>query len=258
VPCPLSFDGSLTLPPQPPGEHTLQVVAVDASGNRGGSTLASFVVPPPPASPQGAWLTAWFVGKDRKMAKTVAYGATARVRGAAMTAAGAPIARAALAVRQLGAGARPQGSVTTDAKGRFAYSVRPAANEVLRFAYPARGGAGSTAVAQLTLRVRAGVKLKTTPSRVRNGTRMRFAGRVLGRGIKQRPLVTIAVLADGPRSLIPVATVRTRANGRFGYAYRFSRIVGPSTYRFVAIVPKQSGFPYVEGRSTVVVVRGRP
>jgi hypothetical protein len=114
------------------------------------------------------------------------------------------------------------------------------------------------AVARLTVRVRAGVTLKTSTGRVRNGTALRFTGRVLGERGTRRAIVTIYALSSGRRSRIPVETVRANSRGRFSYTYRFGNIPGPSVYRFEARVPKQTGFPYLEGLSPRVTVRGRP
>ena len=65
-------------------------------------------------------------------------------------------------------------------------------------------------------------------------------------------------VSSGPRKRIPVETVRAGSDGRFRYRYRFRSIVGPSVFRFEARVPKQTGFPYLEGASKLVTVRGRP
>ena len=70
--------------------------------------------------------------------------------------------------------------------------------------------------------------------------------------------MTIYALSSGPRKRIPVETFRAAASGRFTYKYRFRSIPGPVTYRFEARVLKQTGFPYVEGASRPVSVRGRP
>ncbi len=110
----------------------------------------------------------------------------------------------------------------------------------------------------MTLHVRAGVSLRVSPSRVRNGTVIVFRGRVLGERGAQRAIVTIYALTGGPRKRIPVETVRAGSDGRFVYRYRFRSIPAPSVYRFEARVPRQTGFPYSEGASPAVVVRGRP
>jgi hypothetical protein len=109
----------------------------------------------------------------------------------------------------------------------------------------------------VTVHVRAGVSLKASPGRVRNGTVLTFRGRVLGERGK-RAVVTIYALTRGPRPRIPVETLRAAASGWFTYRYRFQSIPGPVVYRFEARVLKQTGFPYVEGASRPVAVHGRP
>jgi hypothetical protein len=102
------------------------------------------------------------------------------------------------------------------------------------------------------------VWLRVSPKRVRNGSVITFSGRVRGERGSRRAIVTIYALAGGPRKRIPVETVRAASDGRYVYRYRFRSIPGPTTYRFVAVVPKQTGFPYSAGESRSVAVRGRP
>ena len=147
--------------------------------------------------------------------------------------------------------ARPGAPLRTDAKGRFSYTPAAGPSRVIEVSYGA-------AVARVTVRVRAGVTLRTSTKHVRNGTELRFSGRVLGERGTRRALVTIYALTGGTRPRVPVETVRAGSDGRFSYTYRFARIVGPSVYRFEARVPKQTGFPYLEGASPRVTVRGRP
>jgi hypothetical protein len=71
-------------------------------------------------------------------------------------------------------------------------------------------------------------------------------------------LVTIYSVSGGARKRIPVETVRADSAGRFRYRYTFRYLAGPTAYRFVAVVPKQNGFPYLEGTSKTATVRGRP
>jgi hypothetical protein len=168
---------------------------------------------------------------------------------------GGPIVGAALGVRERRIGApsrsQPEAPAWTDAKGRFSYRLGPGPSRVVEVSYRAT-------MSRLTVRVRAGVTLRTSTARVRNGTALRFSGRVGGEAGTRRALVTIYALADGPRKRIPVETVRAGSDGRFSYTHRFSRIPGPTVYRFEARVPRQTGFPYLEGASRVVSVRGRP
>jgi hypothetical protein len=106
--------------------------------------------------------------------------------------------------------------------------------------------------------VKPGAALRTSRKLVRNWTALKFSGRVLGERGTRRALVTIYALTGGTRPRVPVETVRAGSDGRFSYTYRFARILGPSVYRFEARVPKQTGFPYLEGVSPKVKVRGRP
>ena len=150
-------------------------------------------------------------------------------------------------------------AVRTDAKGRFTYRLSAGPSRVVEVSYRAAASdPAPVAVARVTVRVRAGVTLRTSKRFVRNGTALRFTGRVLGERGTRRAIVTIYALSGGRRSRIPVETVRARSDGRFSYTYRFGSIAGPSTYRFEARVPKQTGFPYLEGASQRVTVRGRP
>ena len=170
---------------------------------------------------------------------------------------------ATLQVEQRPVGVASGGSapaaLRTDAKGRFSYRLGAGPSRVVEFSYRAAPqDPAPVAVARVTVRVRAGVRLRTSTKMVRNGTALRFSGRVLGERGTRRALVTIYALTGGKRSRIPVETVRAASDGRFSYTYRFARIAGPSVYRFEARVPKQTGFPYLEGASPPVTVRGRP
>ncbi len=274
VPCPLRREivvplGEVGLSP---GEHTLQVVLNDAAGNGAQSQAVRVTIPAldvlQPLSelttaPRFVRLRSWFAGNSRASVRTLRYGQRATVEGLLTDAAGVPVASTALRVdeRPIGAttGARASAAVRTDAKGRFSYRLRAGSSRVVEVSYRAApSDPAPVAVARVTVRVRAGVTLRTSKRFVRNGTALRFSGRVLGERGTRRAIVTIYALAGGRRSRIPVETVRARSDGRFSYTYRFGSIAGPSTYRFEARVPKQTGFPYLEGASRRVTVHGRP
>jgi hypothetical protein len=254
--------------------HVVQVAVFDAAGNRSLSEPASVLVANAVSASslvagsngrgatRFARLRAWLAGRSRRTERTLAYGATTSVNGQLTTSDGAPIRGATLQVEQrdIGVSSRPTrpATPTTDAAGRFTYRVARGVSRLLRFTYTAfPGDAGPVASSQVTVHVRAGVSLKASPGRVRNGTVLTFRGRVLGeRG--RRAVVTIYALTRGPRPRIPVETLRAAASGRFTYRYRFQSIPGPVVYRFEARVLKQTGFPYVEGASRPVAVHGRP
>jgi hypothetical protein len=278
APCPARRELSVPLDSRAfaDGRHVVQVAAVDAAGNRSLSAPVSLLVanaaavrslapgPNGRAATRFARLRAWLAGRSRHTDRTLAYGASTSADGQLTTRDGTPIRGAMLRVEQraIGVASRPTqvATVTTDAAGRFSYHVTRGASRSLRFSYTAfPGDAGPVASAQVSVHVRAGVSLRASPARVRNGTVLTFRGRVLGEGSTRRPVVTIYALSrGGPRPRIPVETVRAAASGRFTYRYRFQSIPGPVTYRFEARVLKQTGFPYVEGASRPVAVHGRP
>jgi hypothetical protein len=277
VPCPLHRNASIPFDSHgyADGVHVLQAAVIDAAGNRSLSAPVSVVVantagvssripgPNGRAATRFARLRAWFAGRSRKAYRTLAYGAATSVEGQLTTSDGLPIGGATLQVEQRDIGvaskAKEIATVTTDAKGRYTYRVARGASRSFRFSYTAfPGDVGPVALAQVAVHVRAGVSLRASPARVRNGTVLTFKGRVLGERGTRRAVVTIYALSNGPRPRIPVETFRAAASGRFTYRYRFRSIPGPVAYRFEARVLKQTGFPYVEGASRPVTVRGRP
>ena len=295
VPCPTTRDLSLAIETKSlkDGEHDLHAFAVDGAGNgtwsenvvfstRGGALEtptqvaeqppATSVNEPPIAASTlsvsgtpllGARLKAWFSGRSRATMRTLRFGQATIVEGTLTGASSRPIAGAELRVRERGIGTvsriQAQALARTDASGRFSYRVAPGPSRVVEVSYgAAESGLAPVATSRLIVRVRAGVTLRTSTARVRNGTALRFSGRVRGAPGTRRALVTIYALGGGPRKRIPVATVRAGSDGRFSHMHRFSRILGPSVYRFEARVPRQTGFPYLEGASRVVTVRGRP
>jgi hypothetical protein len=295
VPCPSTRDLSLAIETKTlkDGEHQLHAFAIDAAGNASWSEDIVFstrggalerprqIAEPTPATSVneaplvnvpnfsvsgtpllGARLNVWFGGRSRATTRTLRFGEATMVEGRLIGASSTPIAGAELRVQERGIGTvrrLRQALVRTDAGGRFSFRVAPGPSRVIQVSY---GAADSSpvpvATSRLIVRVRAGVTLRTSRAGVRNGTALRFSGRVRGDRGTRRALVTIYALGGGPRKRIPVATVRAGSSGRFSHVHRFSRILGPSVYRFEARIPRQTGFPYLEGASRVVTVRGRP
>jgi hypothetical protein len=277
IPCPLQTTLSARLDPQlvGDGKRSIRFGVEDAAGNQTMSrTLDLLVAAGPlgrasidaPAVPNGnsasrfVRLKSWFTGRSRRAVKTVRHGQSVDVEGRLTTANDLAIANATLSVEErVSSRVRRRTSVRTDAGGRFRYHVSAGPGRTVAFAYTAfSNDAAPVATSSTSLRVRAGVTLRTSKRLVRNGTALRFSGRVLGERGTRRALVTIYALSGGRRARIPVETVRARSDGRFSYTYRFGSITGPSVYRFEARVPRQTGFPYLEGASPRVTVRGRP
>ena len=282
VPCPLEHDATLDFSTQglSDGIHRAWVRTTDASGNVAITQPTAFVtrsgaiVDPGTAGPDQipdalissavdrhapgrVRVRAWFVGRSRLTDRTLAFGQETSIEGVASDVLGNPVAAAEVRARTRGqaGNVEPLATVRTDAKGRFTLKVGSGPTRTIEFTHALHST--DAPPAGVTVRVRAGVRLKTSTKRVRNGSHLKFSGRVLGEGAGRR-LVTIYALSSGPRKRIPVETVRARADGRFAHTHEFTSIPGPVTYRFEARVPKQTGFPYLEGASKPVTVRGRP
>jgi hypothetical protein len=197
-------------------------------------------------------LSGRFVGGGR-----VSYGQRARLAGKLVDSAGRAIGSAQLQVvqrtRLQGAPWRPVGMAVTNGAGRFTVRLAKGPSRDVRVVYRAfSSDAQPAAQLQGRLLVRAGVRLRVSPSRVAPNGRIRFTGSLLGGPGRGGAIVTLYVFA-GRR--IPVAVLRTDGRGRFRFAYRFSRTFVPTTFPFWAQVEPQHGFPYVRGRSRRVLVR---
>jgi hypothetical protein len=270
VPCPTSVTRSFAFDTSAVGNgrHALQIVAVDAAGNR---------TPSPPvrvwiangASPNGAGasrrakLAAAFHSRGKRAARphaTVPFGRTRPIRGRLTDVRGAPIRGARIEVlatnRRPGAIRRQEGIVETRADGRFRYVPRRGPSRRLEFAYRAFSlDPEPSTTAELTLDVRAGVTLVVRPRRTTSRGTIRFRGRLLGDPGRAGVQVTLYAVGRQARSRVPVAVLRTDSAGRFRFRYQFLRTFAPFTYRFVAQVQSQRGYPYAAAASRPVTVR---
>jgi hypothetical protein len=197
----------------------------------------------------------------RRASREVRYSQRATVRGSLMTPSGEPISQATVFGQQPeGEQWRLDGTVRTDAKGRFAY--RPPArrpNRRLRAVYfPFSDSNENVASGVLKLGVRAGMTLHVNRHRLRNGDRLVFTGRVLGPVPAAGVAVTLqAKVGDNYRSFRQVRAAR-RTNGRIRTVYRFERTTRPARYRFRLKLVRQAGLPFQSGVSPVVGVEVRP
>jgi hypothetical protein len=270
VPCPASVTRNFAFDTTAVGNgrHALQIVAVDAAGNRTPS-------PPVPvwiangASPNGAGasrrakIAAAFRprrGRAGRPHATVPFGRTRAIRGRLTDARGAPIGGARIDVlatnRRPGAIPRQEGVVETRADGRFGYVPRRGPSRRLEFAYRAFSlDPEPSTTAELTLDVRAGVMLVVRPRRTTSRGTIRFRGRLLGDPGRAGVQVTLYAVGRQARSRVPVAVLTTDSGGRFRFRYQFLRTFAPFTYRFVAQVQRQRGYPYAAAASPPVTVR---
>jgi hypothetical protein len=110
----------------------------------------------------------------------------------------------------------------------------------------------------LTLRVRSGVELKATPSRLQTGEAAHFSGSVrsLGAPLPRRgKLVSIQYYESAARRWRPVLVTRTDHAGRFRASYRFRYISGSARIRIRATVLPEERWPYAPGASRPLVLR---
>jgi hypothetical protein len=270
-PCPqsLSADVAFDSTKASNGVHRLSVSVVDAAGNAAPvlDRMVTIANPPPPGAPNGrnASAQARLSVRWRGTAKASARGGFGRRRtvvGRLTTAAGMPIAGAAIDVRATpayaGAKAVTLPSPIADGAGRFALSV-PAgtSSRTLRLAYRAHlDDVQPAATAALRLITRAGIVLRVSPRTASAGSSISFRGRLRGgpipRGGKQ-----LVLEARSPGSAwIEFKVIRTDGRGRFRAVYRF-KFPGPADYRFRVRSEAESDFPYAAGSSNVVGVHER-
>ena len=154
-----------------------------------------------------------------------------------------------------GAGEHLLATTVTDAAGRFSVPVRSGPARRLRVAYwPGDNGEVERSAA---VRFRARPALEIHPRGVlQNGDRARFAAH-LRPPYEAGRLVRIEARSAG--RWVPVTSGRTGAGGVFRGSYRFHATHGRRIYRFRAAVPRQAGYPYAAGVSSIrrKVVRGR-
>lgn len=259
-------DGTAT---QPGDTSTSQPAAPSGPGSGDGTVFASPVAQPTVATgtPNGANAsrTAKVIGffaSDRRRL-LVRYGSTPTIRGRLVDEAGRPIGAAVLTVlsRTLvpRAAQREIGTVRTQADGSWRYRARRGPSRLIRFAYRAFAGDREFAhQTELTLRVRAGARLSSTPRTLRNGQRVTFRGRLLGGSIPKGGKLVEMQVRRGARWQT-FATTRASTKGTFRYRYRFLRTPRTTRYTFRARVRSESAYPWSTGysRATRVTVRGR-
>lgn len=255
----------------PRGHYLLRARAIDAAGNerttelRGGAP-ATLDLPLRLATRFSLAGIRTVKGKHgrrrtvRRRTPTAAFGAPVPVRGRLTLPGGNPLGAVDVEVFEQtalpGAGWRRIGLVRTGIKGRFSYKALPGPSRRLRFAY-----AGTPLIqprsAQIRLRVRANTSFDVNHAHVVNGDEVLFRGRVRGRIPHTGKLLQLQAYSRGTWRTFATPRAAVRSH-RWRYRYRFSATRGIVRYRFRALVPPETGFPYVRGasRSLRVTVRG--
>jgi hypothetical protein len=190
----------------------------------------------------------------------LAHGKRAKSTGTLTTAQGAPIARAPVIVegqpRSGGAYAR-LGTTTTDAGGRFRFTIPPGPSRTVRYRYDGTDTV-RPATGDVATKVKAAARLRVDRRRLRNGQTVRFSGRLLGRPIPPAGKL-VALQAKVGRGWRTFATPRANAKGRFRHRYRFTATTGTRRYAFRVVIAREGAYPYERGVSRIVkvTVRGR-
>ena len=173
---------------------------------------------------------------------------------------GQPLAGAEVQILSRGAASPEQriGVARTDGSGRYVFVTRAQSNSILRMVY---AGSPTTLPSQreVTVLVSAASTIRARPRQVRNGQAVTFVGRLRSLPAPAAgKLVELQVVLSGRWQTF--RTIRSGPDGTWHVRYRFRRSCGLLRYRFRALVPAETGYPFGSGhtRALGVRVRGAP
>jgi hypothetical protein len=247
----------------PTGTYEFRASGYDAVGNSAHGLLRSdgarMVLTNPLKTP--VELRAGFAGKRRKQ---IPYGRGARYSGHLWTVWGEPVAGAAVTVTEAfadGAAASPRRTLTqTRADGSFSVYLAPGPNREVSASFAGGPLLSRTVGAGARLAVRSAVRLRASTAVARvGGAPVVFSGRVARTGARAPKETEVELQFRYPGAdWSEFRTVKTSADGRFRYRYRFSDDDSRGIrFQFRAVVPAQKGWPYDPGASRPVIVTGR-
>lgn len=264
-PCPESESASWTLDtsalPFHDGANSVQVCASDFATIDDPNTTCSA---PQSVNVDNSCAESQVVGGETLSAQfsqsssdsiTVGYGRKAEIAGALTTDAGRPVAGATLCVQTqtLGVKASPvsAGTVKTDAEGRYSYTVPAGPNRKVQIGYRH----DSIQIArQLRYYAHTKPSLRSSARHLRNGEWIHFSGQLPGPHRRGRVVVLQANVV-GSKRWITFRKATSAYKGIFRAAYHFSATTRATIYRFRAVVPNQTGYPWVEGASKPVKIK---
>lgn len=250
----------------PDGTYDVRVRVTDAAGNariadaKTDGAPATVVLPLRLATRLRAGVVRGH-GRHAHLASTasVSYGRLVRVRGRIVTPEGNPlqdvVVQAFTHVSDTSLPPHLVATVKTSRTGRFSFLVRRGPNRDVRVRYDGDPHIRA-ATGLVTLNVRSRTSMRPSRRHLVNGEAVRFRGRIrTGRIPSSGKLVELQVWVRGKWRTF--ATTRAPVTGRWRYVYRFDGTRGRQTYRFRARVPRESGYPFITGRSKVVRVHVR-
>jgi hypothetical protein len=205
------------------------------------------------AVPGGEALGVQFAA-SRREETTVPFGHSARITGELSNNAGDAVAGATICIQAQTLDNRrglvPLATVTTDAHGHFSYKVPAGPNRRILVGYRHDTFQIARSVRYYS---RAEPTLKATPDELENGKRVHLRGRVPGPGAGGR-VVILQAGAVGSKRWITFRKATSARTGTFRASYHFTSTTRTTDYRFRAVVPNQTGYPWVEGASKPVEV----
>jgi hypothetical protein len=258
TPCPAAGQESWSLdtavPPFHYGPNSLQVCAEDfATIGDPNQTCSTWSVNvdntcTESSTASGDQLTAAF-RRNSGNRITVSFGVSAKFEGRLTDASGRPVAGATVCVETrtlskdgaIALVAQP----TTDALGRYSYILPPGPNREVVVAY--RHDAHQLE-RHLRYFARARPTLYASPQELQNGDSVDFRGQ-LSKPSPGGRVVIIQAAAAGSSRWITFRKATTNEKGAFHTRYRFTSTTHATRYRFRALVPRQTGYPWIEGHS---------
>jgi hypothetical protein len=196
-------------------------------------------------------------GPVRATGVHVGFGKQVALEGRLTNALGTPRSGAIVEVRERvnlpHAEWREVATLRTSSEGLFKFRATSGPARTVRFDYPGTSTTRSAA-AEVALRVSAGVTLRPSRHRLRNGQAVILSGRLLDASLPPEGKI-VALQAHTTRGWRTFATARARGeHGQWSYRYRFTGTTSTARYAFRVVVPMESSYPYAEGRSQVARV----
>ena len=200
--------------------------------------------------------------RTESTAKEVGFRAPARIRGRLVNVGGQPIAGAVVhrAVQEARGEWRLEGQAKTAPDGTLTLlTERQRPSRTMKLVYfPYSDSHAYSLSNELELRVRAGVQLRATPRRLRNGQKVRFLGRVFGTLPPGGVTAALQVKNGSRYQTFRQLRVDPAKGGVVRTAYRFRATTATTRYRFRLLIVRQAGLVYERGASaaaSVVVTR---
>ena len=265
VPCKLAATVELSLDTTrlTEGPHSVNVRVLDATGVNaavfGPIPLVVDNVPGPASTePKACPSTGVATVRRRLSRKTVAFGRSTSIVGQVRNRR-TSLRGARISLVDHTSLSQPPRPARVGRRGRFRIRIRPRTSTRLQPILISASGAPQACGKPVQVRVRAGVRLNTTPRALRNGEAIRMRGKLLGSPVPTGgKIVRIQARALGAAAWTTVSQVLTDPQGRFRFTYRFRRTFQSTIYQFRAVATREHGYPYTRGWSRVRRARVDP